>query len=213
MKLVESLPEDTQVLDIMNKMSDNYSPFGKEKVKIMDNAFNSILENMMCGGGKFPLYLLAKDFIPTKTDFEKFAKMKKFQRYENYPDPIIRKYMETHLHLNFSNEQYQHLVTNQLEKLKEVKVEMEKGISMLFEARNQIYKTCMLYDVYKKNFIGKSITKNQLVSYFKNMKDFEFKFGYEQIFNVRKEEADIEIKLGRFIYTLTLTFELNTILN
>ena len=72
---------------------------------------------------------------------------------------------------------------------------MKKGIQMLFDAKEQIYKSLMTHDLYKRFFLSKSITKEQYLIMFKDMKDWDVKLSYEQIFNVQKKNIDIDVTI------------------
>lgn len=105
--------EGEHILNECSKFQINYGPYGPEKIKMMDFAFKSIIENMLCGMTKLTLYSLDKDIPATKVDFERYAKMKKFQRHEKYPDPLVRSFIELILEKNLSSDQYQDLIHNQ----------------------------------------------------------------------------------------------------
>ena len=63
---------------------------------------------------------------------------------------------------------------------------------MLFEARYQIYNSLMLHDLYKSNFMAKTISKQQWLSALTELKNMDLKISYEKIFNVKKEDIQIE---------------------
>jgi len=141
-QMLKSVPEETRFLSIIEKLCGSYGPFGKEKIKILDNTFNSIVENMLSGGTKLMLYVIDKENMPkTAEEFINYSKLKKFEKYEKYPDPLVRKFIDSRTILNLTETQIHHFYKNQLPKLHEIKDEMRKGISMLFGARDQIYKS------------------------------------------------------------------------
>ena len=54
------MPDTPEFTTTWNKITDSHGPFGSETVKILDNAFESILENMLSGGTKLHFYMLDK---------------------------------------------------------------------------------------------------------------------------------------------------------
>jgi hypothetical protein len=46
MKLLEKIPDDAYTINACHQISESYGPFGKEKIKLLDNSFDMILENM-----------------------------------------------------------------------------------------------------------------------------------------------------------------------
>ena len=70
------MPEDSKFLDTCNRISDSYGPFGTERVKILNNAFDSIMENMLWGGSKIMFYILDKAKPSTVSEFENYSKLK-----------------------------------------------------------------------------------------------------------------------------------------
>ena len=190
--MIKNIPDWKGLLDFCNKKEESFGPFGSEKVKILENSFNSILENMLCWGNKLFLYAVEKDLPKSKADYERYDKLKKFKRHEIYPDPLVRRFIETNIELNLSTDQFLNLYINQIPQLIEIKNEMKIGVNMLFEAKQQIYKSLMLNHVFKKKFMNPTICKAQLIHTLNDMKDFDLKVSYEQIFNVQKEDIEIE---------------------
>lgn len=192
-KMIKNIPNCKALLDYWNQKEVNFGPFGNEKVKILENSFKAILENMFCGGNKLLLYVIEnKDLPKWKADYERYEKLKKFKRYELYPDPLVRKFIEDNIDLNLTDEQLLHLHANQIPQLIEIKKEMKIGMNMLFEAKEQIYKSLMLNHVFKKKFMNTWIWKEQLIHQLNYIKEVDIKVGYEQIFNVQKEEIEVE---------------------
>lgn len=190
-KLIKDIPDEQALLNYFNLKEENYGPFGVEKIKILENSFNSILENMLCCGSKLMLYVAEKELPKTKADYERYDKLKKFKSHEIYPDPLVRKFIESRIELNMTNDQYLNFYINQIPHLIEIKHEMKEGINMLFNAKTQIYKALMMHHLFKLNFMNMSICKEQLISLLKDMKDIDLKVSYEQVFNVQKEDIEI----------------------
>ena len=75
-RMINDVPDEKSLINFWNKKEENYGPFGAEKIKILENSFNSILENMLCWGTKLMLYVAEKDLPKTKADYERYDKLK-----------------------------------------------------------------------------------------------------------------------------------------
>jgi len=140
-KKLENIPDDTPMMQAFSEMSNKFGPFGCQKKKIMENSFNMIIENMLCGEGiKLQLYGVDKNIPETREEYERYTKMKKYQQYEEYPDPLVRDYIEEVLSFGYNKDQFNHVIKNQKPALIKMKQEIRKAIIMLFDAREQIYR-------------------------------------------------------------------------
>jgi hypothetical protein len=141
------------------------------------------------------LYVVDKKIPSSKAEFESYVKLKKFQQYEQYPDPIVRNFIETQIAFNLNTDQYNTFLKNHLKILKVIKGEMVDGISQLFSAKQQIYKSLMLLDLFKLNFLATTVTKKQLLNAIDNIRHSELKVSYQQLFNIQKKEIEVEAKI------------------
>jgi hypothetical protein len=73
--MIKEIPDEQALLNYFNKKEENYGPFGIEKIKILENSFSSILENMLCCGTKLMLYVAEKDLPKTKADYERYDRL------------------------------------------------------------------------------------------------------------------------------------------
>ena len=87
------MPDTPEFMTAWNKITDSHGPFGSETVKILDTAFESILENMLSGGTKLQFYMLNKGTPRTTSEYENYFKLKKFEKFEKYPDPFVRNFI------------------------------------------------------------------------------------------------------------------------
>ena len=92
LKHIKTIPDSTEFMKTVHQITDSYGPFGEEKIKILDYAFESIIENMLCGGTKLLLYIINKDIPQTPTEFENYWKLKKFEKFDKYPNPFVRNF-------------------------------------------------------------------------------------------------------------------------
>lgn len=193
--LIRSLPEESHVFQICNKFSESCRPFGTKKIELLDDAFDSICDNMFCGGTKLLLYILDKDIPRSKAEYESYSKLGKFQRHAKYPDPLVRKYIEDNLILNLSNDQYHDFLTNQMQQFVEFKKEVREAISTLFQAKFKVYKAIMFLDLLKTKLTTKTISKSQLMNLAQQSKTRDMKISFEQIFNIQKEDVEVEKRI------------------
>ena len=146
---IKKIPDYKKVLEIGRWYWKDYGPFGVERVKIIDSAFTQILDNLVFPTNKLFLYIADKDIPITKDQFERYKTMKKFEQYENYPDPFVRFYIEEKINWMYGEDEYKNYEENSSPLMKMVKQELKKGIKMLIEAKNQICHTMMINDIYK----------------------------------------------------------------
>ena len=121
--------------------------------------------------------------------------MKKFEKHEKYPDPIVRAWIDIQLGMGYSKEQYNSLAINAMQKLKEVKKELKIGIQMLFEAKEQVCKSLMSMDLFKKNFLFKTWNKEQMISILEMFKNVDIKVSNEAVFDLTRENIKFTQRL------------------
>lgn len=193
--MLKTMPENSKFMETCSRITDSYGPYGTERVKILNNAFDSIMENILWAGSKIVFYILDKDKPSTVSEFDNYWKLKKFEKFEKYPDPFVRKWFDSRSVMNLTRSQADHFYSNIFTKFAELKDEYLKAIQMLFEAKERLYKVLMMHDMFKRNFMSKSITKDQYLALFKDMKEWDVKLSYEQIFNIQKRNIDIDVSI------------------
>ena len=134
------------------------------------------------------LYSIDRDELPkTKEEFEKFKVMKKYERHERYPDPIIHSYIESKFEMGLSKDQFSNEIINVNAVGKNIKKDLKKGILMLNEAKEQICKSLMSFDLYKKNLMSTIYAKEQWMKVIENMKTVDIQISNEDVFDLTKE--------------------------
>lgn len=147
---------------------------------------------------KSAIYAVDKNIPKTRAEFERYAKLKKYQQYEAYPDPDVREFIEQYLSYNLTKEQMNNVVKNQLPNLLKIKSEMKKGVQLLYSAREQIYKCLMMFACFKENFMSAGVTKQQFLGAVEGLRSFDLRIGYQKIFNIEKRESEVEVALEIF---------------
>ena len=140
-------------------------------------------------------YVSDKAIPQTKAEFESYSKLGKFQRHEKYPNIFVRKFIENTLLLDLSNEQYQDYIVNHFEFMRQLKDEVGDAISTLYKARSKIYRSIMLQDLLKTQFITKTIKKKQFENLAHNVKMNNIKISYDEIFDIKREDIQVERKV------------------
>ena len=76
--------EGEHILQEWNKFQINYGPYGPEKIKIMDFAFKSIIENMLWGMTKLTLYSIEKKrYLWLRLNLKDMQKWRSFKDMKN----------------------------------------------------------------------------------------------------------------------------------
>ena len=192
-KKLENISDDTPMMQAFSEMSNKFGPFGCQKKKIMENSFNMIIENMLCGEGiKLQLYGVDKNIPETREEYERYTKMKKYQQYEEYPDPLVRNYIEAVLSYGYNKDQFNHIIKNQKPALIKLKQEIKNAISMLFDAREQIYRSMINYSCFKKYFMAAALTKIQFLNSLDSIRHSDLKISHQKIFDIKSREVEVE---------------------
>ena len=194
--MMNKLPSSTKLVEAMQKMEEQYGPYGHEQIKILDNWFQNILENIASSSCKIMLYCMDHESMPkTKEEFDSFIYMKKFEKHEKYPDPIMRQFLESKVEQGLTKEQIQNEVDNVIPIWREIKVELWEGIAKLFETKEQLCKTLMKFDLFKKNLMYKIITKEQFIRNLENFRSFDISISNEQVFGMEKDYIKYEQRM------------------
>jgi hypothetical protein len=194
-KMVKCWPQETDIFKISNKISESCRPYNPNKIAIMDNAFQVIMDSMLCEGSKLMLYCADKDLPKTKSEYESYRKLGKFQRHSKYPDPLVRLFIENILLINYSNEQWTNFYKNELQIIKEFKKEVSDSISSLLESKFKIYKSLMMFDLIKTKIQSKSISKSQVMNLAANTKLKDIKITFDKVFNIQKKDMEVERRI------------------
>ena len=192
-EMFKNLPDDrSELLQIISNMSEKFGPYGSEQVKILDSCFQTIIENLAKSTDKVMLYCCDKDVPTTKEEYDRYKVMKKFEKHEKYPDPIVRQYIKNHLTFNFSKPQYEHIIKNIQPEVRAVKQEIRAGLKMLSEAKEHICKQLMHYDLVKNTMLPAFITKEQILTILKSTENVDLRLTNEAVFNFEEYEIQVD---------------------
>ena len=146
LNLIDS--DDIEFIDTLHDLSEGYSALGEEKLKVLENSFDMFLESILIGTDfKAVFYAADKELPQTFADCQSYLKMKKFQKFEKFPDEKLRDFLNTKLPLIEGNEEYNNFILNKMPLIKALKEEMREGISKLFEGKEIVYKALMKQDI------------------------------------------------------------------
>lgn len=191
---IEKAPNEMdKLLEAFNTISEKYGPIGEEKVKILDYSFDMILENSLCGPGmKSLFYMWDREDIPKSAeDFDKYEKMKKYQQYESYPDPIIRQFIETKIKMGYTKAQFKNMLENQFPLVKSIKKEFKDSVNLMYQAKWGIFKALMSYDLFKRSWFSSKISKEEFIDGLDTIRFNDMKISMKDILNVEKQDLTI----------------------
>ena len=195
-KAKEMDSKDSKIFDTLQKIYSGYSAMGTEKMKILENSFDIFLENILWGTDFKAVFYAADKQIPeTWAECQSYLKLKKFQKYELYPDENVRDFLDIKLSATMSEEGYLNLVKNKMPILKEIKDEMRNGIFQLFKGKEMIYKALMKNNALNRTYATWKMDKKAFINYLEEMKHSNLKMTYREAFEIIEEEVDYEVKL------------------
>lgn len=138
---------DGRLMETIKNIQKGYSNIGDEKRKILDGSFDLFMENILCGTDfKSMFYSVDKGVPSSFAEAQSYLKMKKFQKYELYPDEKFRDFLDIKLPMAKNEEEYRHLIINKIPILTEIKEEIKEGISYLYKGKEIVYKALMKND-------------------------------------------------------------------
>ena len=170
---------------------------GKEKMKILEGSFDMFLENILCGTDFKSLFYAADKELPnTFAEAQMYLRLKKFQKYEQFPDEKFRDFLDIKLPMIKNSIDYDHFIKNKMPIIKDIKNELKEGIFKLFEGKEIIYKALMKNDTLSQPHSGCILDKNNLLNYLEEMKQSNLGMTYKEAFDIKEEEVDIEVEVN-----------------
>ena len=91
-----------------------------------------------------------------------------------------------------TEEEYNNFVINKLPAIKETKNGLQKGITELFKAKQNIYKALMQNEV-SCGMMEPQLNKEQLIQFLEVMKQGNMKITYKEAFEIEEEEVEIDM--------------------
>lgn len=192
-KIMDLDAENFKVFETIDAISKNFRGFGKNKLEILEQSFDQFLENTLMGKDfKGAFYSCDKDFPMSFTALQSYSKMKKFQKYEKYPDEKVRDFIDVSWALMPNEDAYNNFLINKLPAIRETKKALQEGITELFKAKQMIYKALMQNEV-SCELMEPKMTKDKLISYLEAMKQGNMKITYREAFEIQEEEVEVEM--------------------
>ncbi|CAI2365236.1 unnamed protein product [Moneuplotes crassus] len=188
---------DEKLMKTIRNIQKGYSSMGDEKMKILDGSFDMFMENILCGTDfKSLFYSVDKDLPKTFAEAQAYLKMKKFQKYELYPDEKLRDFLDIKLPMIKTEEEYDHLMVNKLLIVRDIKEEIKEGIATLYKGKEIIYKALMKNDTLNGSYAWYKMDKVKILNYLEEMKHSNLKFTYKDAFDVKEEETEVEMRVN-----------------
>ena len=195
-KLLKESDDCEKVSKAISEAGKNFGPFGKEKIKLLENNFDMFLENILSGSPcKIIFYAVDKEIPQTHAEFQSFLKMKKYQIYEKYPDETLREFIGAKAKCLDSKEEFNNFVKNAIPIFKNIKQEMKQGIANMIQGKNQIYQALMKYDLHYSQNSHIFWKKLSLQGILEEMKHSSFKLSYKDAFDVKESCQTINVEL------------------
>jgi len=188
--------DNNDLIKMLSKISSQYGAFGEEKMKVLEKSFDGFLENIMSGANLKLAFYVAERPMPVKyKDFERYAKLKKYQRYEEYPDEYMREYLNTRVSSSNSREEFQNYNKNKNPIILKIKKRLKGGLTKLFEARDEIYKSLMQCDMLLNLAPGFCLGKDQLLQKLEELKYSNFMISYKEALDIDEKEEEVGEKI------------------
>jgi len=192
----ESEWKNENIVQMISKTTSLYGAFGEEKIKILEKSFDNFVENIMTGANlKLAFYAVDKP-LPTKyKDFERYVKLKKYQRYEAYPDEKTTEYLNAWISSTTEKDEFLNFQKNKHPLILKIKKRLKGGISKLFDAREEIYKALMQIDLLVNLAPGFCFGKEQLLQKLEEFKYSNFLLSYKEALDIDEKEVVFEEKI------------------
>ncbi|CAI2366652.1 unnamed protein product [Moneuplotes crassus] len=206
--------KDEKLMKTIRKIQLGYSSMGAEKMKILDGSFDLFLENILCGTDFQSMFYAADKKMPsTFSEAQAYLRMKKFEKYEQYPDEKLRDFLDIKLPMISSEVEYDHMVHNKIPSILEIKNEIKDGIYYLHKGKEIIYKALMKNDTFSNTYSCFTMDKIQWLNYLEEMKHSNLKFTYKDAFDVKFEEIDVNMCYKIYKPEIWSALALSSVLN
>lgn len=126
--LSQSNADDEKLREFMTGLTKKFGAFGKEKLRIVDNSFDMLIENILSGSSlKLVLYVANKARPSNLKEYEEFKNMKKFEQYEKCPDETMRTVILNEANIFPEELHLENYLQNQLNINRRVYSKLEEG--------------------------------------------------------------------------------------
>mmetsp|Transcript_25918 Transcript_25918/g.22969 ORF Transcript_25918/g.22969 Transcript_25918/m.22969 type:complete len:207 (+) Transcript_25918:244-864(+) len=165
-------------------------------MKILEKSFDEFVENILSGTSIKLSFYVAERSMPTKfKDFERYATLKKYQRYEEYPNEYMQEYLNNRILNSSSKEEFINYCKNKNPIILKVKKRLKGGLAKLFEARDEIYKSLMQCDMIQNLAPGYFLGKEQLMRKLEELKYSNFMLSYKEALDISEKEEEVMEKI------------------
>lgn len=139
----------------IRQLTSNNNSFQNDvsNIKLLDSCFQTIIENAMTENLKLILYCWDKPIPLKKSEYDRYSVMKKFEKFENYPDEHIRTFIDHNISHKLKTYHYNYLEWNIYPILKNLKNSLKDGLNSLFEAQNTIIQTRMKLEMLDRELL------------------------------------------------------------
>mmetsp|Transcript_25027 Transcript_25027/g.24763 ORF Transcript_25027/g.24763 Transcript_25027/m.24763 type:complete len:336 (+) Transcript_25027:302-1309(+) len=191
---IKSIDSDNlKVFETLTEVGKNFCGYGKNKLQVLEQCFDQFLENTLMGWDfKACLYSCDKEFPKSFDELQKYARMKKYEKHDQYLDEKVRDFIDVNCSLMKTEEEYNNFLINKLPAIRETKRALQKGIKELFQAKQTIYKALIQNQV-SCEAMEPTLDKNGFIAFLEAMKNSNMKITYREAFGIEEEEVDVDI--------------------
>jgi hypothetical protein len=185
--------KDQDLQNSIKVLNEKFGMYGTEKVRIIEDTFDMLLENMLSGCGmKLAFYALDKDKPARKSEFDTYGFMKKLELHEKYPDEKVRNYIDLKRGCNKTEEECENYRINQIEIIKEIYKEVKESVISMIDAKQNLFKVLMKLDVIIKQGSCHISDVNKILLCLNDLKNGDVKVSYKEALNLKFANKELE---------------------
>ena len=113
-------------------------------------------------------------------ELKDYTLMGRYEKYEKYPDEIVREYMDSKLEAYKNEKIFLHETKNKVQVISKIKESMKSALKDLFNSRDIIYKTLMQLDLVLVTSPEISLSQDQFFKIFEEKKFSKFKIPFKK---------------------------------
>ena len=197
-KILQQIPDKQAILFKEKELSEKFDPYGSERLKIINAAFSTIIDNLLPDSFRIFFKYIEKNIPKNLNEYQKYMNTKKYVKSELWNDTKFHEFINHLYSLNPSEEQLNNFFENIREPIIEVKQEMKDGVSLLLDARNSIFKSMAKLDGCKHYFSNQHSTKDQIIQSIIRTNTISSSINPFSIWNINKRQIktalNIELK-------------------
>lgn len=184
---------DENLQNSIKILNEKFGMYGTEKIRIIEDTFDMLLENMLSGCGmKLAFYALDKDKPTSKAEFDSYGFMKKLELHEKYPDEKLRNYIDLKRNMFKSEEEFDNYKINKIEMISEIYREVKESVISMIDAKQNLFKVLMKLDIMIKQGSCHMSDVNKILYCLNDLKNGDIKVSYKEALNLKFAYKELE---------------------